>query len=510
MQTFGAIRQPVLRRDGAEDDPIIQDAPASPQAPFPAFQYHTSFHHLDSSQSHPTAVTHHSPLSAELKVDTVTQGAQLGQVPVPATESTATKAHHRQTSSADLSYLPFRTPGAKPTLSIGYYTGDSLSPASAVSSPLLGSLADITPLPSPLTTVGSPSPWMRMVNLLETSPPNSDHGSSLKVVNAEPDTVGFSSPKKRKAYQGLLSADPSTSSTNPHIHAVNESSHARNRSLSEYVPGSVQIPRARNVATSGTQTPTGADPPSSSPMHREEYLAIQRGISALPAPRPPTPPGSNRSTTGSSDLEASPLGRTILEGPLPLRYQAQTVHGGVIKRWTAIKQLGKGTFSTVMLATSEEIDTGHPEDCVIYTEHGSNSKHRVNPKSLVAVKVCEHGPAGGADEKKIESSLKRELDILKSIHHPSLVHLKAVNVLDKRAFLVLNYCAGGDLFDLASLKLDLLVPSLVRRIFSELVAAVKYLHSQFIVHRDIKLESTIIIIALVNWIDFMTLINISL
>ena len=86
-------------------------------------------------------------------------------------------------------------------------------------------------------------------------------------------------------------------------------------------------------------------------------------------------------------------------------------------------------------------------------------KSNWTPRTLVAVKICEHGPAGGADEKKIESSLKRELEILKAIHHPSLVHLKAVSVLDKRAFLVLNYAPGGDLFELANLKLDLLVPA---------------------------------------------------
>ena len=32
-------------------------------------------------------------------------------------------------------------------------------------------------------------------------------------------------------------------------------------------------------------------------------------------------------------------------------------------------------------------------------------------------------------------------------------------------------------------------PNLTRRIFAELVAAVRYLHANFIVHRDIKLES---------------------
>ena len=154
------------------------------------------------------------------------------------------------------------------------------------------------------------------------------------------------------------------------------------------------------------------------------------------------------------------------------------VHGGKPRRWRGLRQLGKGTFSTVMLATSDGMDKSSLLD-----------ESQVSPKSLVAVKICEQGPAGGADEKKIEISIKRELEIMKSIHHPSLVHLKAVRMCERQAFLVLGYCAGGDLFELASLKLEILTPSLIRRVFSELVAAVRYLHLQYIVHRDIKLES---------------------
>ncbi len=282
------------------------------------------------------------------------------------------------------------------------------------------------------------------------------------------------SPKKRKI--PLMARD--MTSEQAQIYDANAAAYAKNRSVSEYVPEGMQIPRSRNIVVSTSGAPplsTSLSPPDDH-MHREQYLAIQRGL-AISIPKPPTPPDSNQGAD-SADLESPPPSPKLVKGPLPLLYEARMVHGGKLRRWRGLRQLGKGTFSMVMLATSEGMDKSTTLD-----------ENQVSPKSLVAVKICEQGPAGGADEKKIEISIKRELEIMKSIYHPSLIHLKAVRTCERQAFLVLSYCAGGDLFELASLKLEILTPSLIRRIFSELVAAVRYLHLQYIVHRDIKLES---------------------
>ena len=283
-----------------------------------------------------------------------------------------------------------------------------------------------------------------------------------------------SSPKK---YRIPLRIDAEVSK-------INAASHNRNRSLSEYVPEGIPVPRIRNIAVSGTVAPMSATPQSpEQPMHREEYLAVQRGLT-LPVVQPPTPPRSDHATPlDINEIVDRSLSPPVQPQPSALEYEAHIIRTGELRKWRAVRQLGKGTFSTVMLATSQ--DTG----VALFGGQSSTDESQLDPKSLVAVKICEQGPAGGADEQKVELSLKRELEILKAIHHPSLVHLKAVSIQDRRALLVLNYCPGGDLFELASLKLDLLVPSLIRRIFAELVAAVRCLHEQYIVHRDIKLES---------------------
>jgi protein-serine/threonine kinase len=173
------------------------------------------------------------------------------------------------------------------------------------------------------------------------------------------------------------------------------------------------------------------------------------------------------------------------------------MHDRKRRRWRSLKMLGQGTFSRVMLATSQMPSSPSDDEEYLSSSaaaaasgiHTPEQTLQPERRTLVAVKVCEHGPRGGASEDRIEMSLKRELEIMKSIHHPSLVRLKAWNIEPTRAILVLSYCPGGDLFDVASGHRELLSPGLMRRIFAELVGAVRYLHSQKIVHRDIKLES---------------------
>lgn len=379
--------------------------------------------------------------------------------------------------------LPQRTPSLR-ALIAPISSAGSLSPASIMSSPQLNAMGDITPLPSP---IGGASPWRRgdLPSLSRTSSTASRSGSSLRLSDSS-QMLGPPSRSRGKSYTGLNDLGEESPVAN-RIRHDSPSKHVRNRSLSDYAPpGRMSLPRPIAISGGPSIAPSSSTDSKSTGLHREQYLAVHRGI-ALPTIRPPSPPRSSGSGYGDSDSEP------VIQHPVPLSkpeeiYSVRSVRTQQSRIYRKIRVLGQGTFSQVCLAARMEDvpstplspSTDTPNDIII----PSTATQR-----LVAVKIIEHGPAGGADEERLEVSLKREVDILKAVNHPSLVQLKAFGSDEKRALLVLDYCPGGDLFEFATTGPRPMLPGLIRRIFAELVNAVRYLHSHYIVHRDIKLES---------------------
>jgi protein-serine/threonine kinase len=362
------------------------------------------------------------------------------------------------------------------------HSAGSLSPSSLLSSPALNALGDITPLPSPLVMSDSPGPWQRAAPRPRS---RGASGSSLGDSLFAP-TAGTLSPSgslKKKGYQRLKEAAIEAAAAS-HSHQKNEAARERNRSISEFTPDALHNARPRNV-TIGNAAIEG-DASVQQHLHREVYLAAQRGlVSSRALASLPTPPASNASNRSVTDTEEDDITEDDKTKYIVVRQGPQMTK----KLWRPVRKLGQGTFSKVYLATCEKTKAKDPLDEAI-----------LDPRKLVAIKVVEHGPAGGADEERVELSLKREVEMLRSVSHPSLVHLQAFDHDDAQALIVLTYCPGGDLFDVASDHRDKLTVGIVQRIFAEMVSAVRYLHDQLIVHRDIKLESTALHFLLRLWL----------
>ncbi|GAP90975.2 putative CAMK protein kinase [Rosellinia necatrix] len=380
----------------------------------------------------------------------------------------------RKTSNSNLQPVS-RTPSWKQHLARSISSATS----SAYPSPVISAMGDVTPLPSPLLSGDSPGPWKRLVHPTpsrELTVPTIMPDSVLITKTGESVAAALEHQTKRKAYAGLQVG-----------HAVEHSSgkheHTRNRSISEYIPDAKGIPKRQNTVSSGKADERNREDPAG--LRREPRLSGPRGLAV--GSKPPTPPPSESSQSNDN---------SGLKRPPYEYFEARGRKDQKLRRWRAVKDLGEGTFSRVVLATSKFDNQDGREDDGTQTGLMASptpaTDSQLDRKTLVAIKICEQGPKGGASEERIEMSLKRELDIMQSVDHPSLVHLKAWQIEPTRALLVLNYAPGGDLFDVASNYRDSLNGPILRRIFSEIVGAVGYLHERRIVHRDIKLENILV------------------
>ncbi|XP_074111330.1 nuak family kinase 1 isoform X2 [Cotesia typhae] len=134
------------------------------------------------------------------------------------------------------------------------------------------------------------------------------------------------------------------------------------------------------------------------------------------------------------------------------------------QRFDIIKKLGQGTYGKVQLGINKE--TG--QEVAIKT-----------------IKKC-----------KIETEadlirIRREIQIMSSVQHPNIIHIYEVFENREKMVLVMEYAAGGELYDYLSER-KVLSEEEARRIFRQISIAVFYCHKHKICHRDLKLENILL------------------
>jgi len=126
--------------------------------------------------------------------------------------------------------------------------------------------------------------------------------------------------------------------------------------------------------------------------------------------------------------------------------------------------LGIGTFGKVKVAYHSQ--TGHK----------------------VAVKILNRQKIKNLD---VVGKIKREIQNLKLFRHPHIIKLYQVISTPTDIFMVMEYVAGGELFDYI-VKHGKLKEDDARRFFQQIISGVDYCHRHNVVHRDLKPENLLL------------------
>ncbi|KAK8794641.1 hypothetical protein WA158_001622 [Blastocystis sp. Blastoise] len=132
-----------------------------------------------------------------------------------------------------------------------------------------------------------------------------------------------------------------------------------------------------------------------------------------------------------------------------------------IGKYELYENLGEGALGKVKLA--KNVETGEK----------------------VAIKILNKEKI---KKQNLGEQTRKEIAIMKSIHHPNVVNLIETLASNSKIFIVLEYIPNGELFEYISSN-GKLEETRARVLFHQLVDGVDYIHSLGICHRDLKPEN---------------------
>ena len=135
-----------------------------------------------------------------------------------------------------------------------------------------------------------------------------------------------------------------------------------------------------------------------------------------------------------------------------------------ISQYTLGEKLGEGTFGVVYLGT------------------------HILTKEKVAIKIIEKKKLRNEKDK---NRLKREISILKKLHHINIINLYTTIETINQIYIIQEYASGKELFDYIIQKKKLSEKESLKY-FQQIISGIEYIHKLRICHRDLKPENIIL------------------
>ncbi|KAL4015164.1 hypothetical protein IC575_027401 [Cucumis melo] len=146
-----------------------------------------------------------------------------------------------------------------------------------------------------------------------------------------------------------------------------------------------------------------------------------------------------------------------------------------------------------------DFDDLHPKDCCLIGNY--ILERRIGSGSFAVVWKSRHrhlGTVFAVKEihkkkllPKVSDSLLREISILRTVNHPNIIHLFEAIQTDDSIYLILEYCAGGDLWDYIN-RHGKVSEAVARDLMRQLASGLKVLQEKHLIHRDLKPQNLLL------------------